>query len=197
MDNYYDDSVKCFIMGNYKNNYLPFDCINIVYNNIISNIIEKYKDKILNYDIDKNISDFELNIFRKYNNVIIDINDYMFYEYTNYIQYIYDMNVKIIYNKNPVEYLVHLLSYRDIETDIVTDEDNDDEYPDISIKNINTIYECLIKNKFDKEWNNNLDTLKINIAESKIDKLYNWILSKGFDFKMYDNELDIYYTLTI
>ena len=107
------------------------------------------------------------------------------------------MNVKIIYNKNPVKYLVHLLSYRDIETDIVTDEDNDDEYPDISIKNINTIYECLIKNKFDKEWNDNLNTLKINIAESKIDKLYNWFLSKGFDFKMYDNELDIYYTLTI
>lgn len=93
---YQGSAIKQFIIGTIKSNELISDCVYIIYDNIISNIINNNNYKTLRDAIENEASLFEIKILHKHN--IIDINPHN-------INFIFRQNVDIDIIKYIVDYI--------------------------------------------------------------------------------------------
>ena len=126
---YYREGVRLALTYMIKDNIIPNDCVQIVYNNIVNNIINKNKNNI--------VSIIEFNIYYKYNNIIIDKD------------IIYSFFQKKLYNV--IKYIVDKKLYKNIISAI--DLLIYCMYSDVDINIFNYIYNKL-KYILPENWNN-------------------------------------------
>ena len=256
---YYQDSIKEFILGSiYTNNIIP-DCLEIIYKNIVTNIIDTYTSidiiinlkpsifelnilymnnlnfcysdlilfvlnnyidgiefiiskNIIQQDIIENINNLimcscELGnreilnlLYTNYNNYIIGykwINNCVYsivkYKHANILEWFKDNNITVYFDKiheilfdNNYKMIINLYNFNiNIISNPVDELINYIENKEVCyITLIDTVYEYLINNKYDEQWDDKIDYVIHIVVERGLKDVYKWIKTKGFNFSL-------------